>query len=129
MIVLDASVLIAYLDPNDVNHDAAVELLADAAPPLVVHPITAAGVLMAPVRRGIEEAVWADLVAIGMEVDSSPIDPIKLARLRATTGCKMPDCCVLAVADTRQAAVATFDDRLARHAKLSPRILHLHADE
>ena len=116
MIVVDASVVIAYLDSNDAHHHAAVEVLADAVPPLVIHPVTAAEVLMAPARRGVAESVWADLIAIGIEVDRSPIDPMQLAELRVATGCKMPDCCVLALASTRKASVATFDARLARHA-------------
>lgn len=116
MIVVDASVLIAYLDPDDAHHDAAVAVLGDATPPLVVHPLTAAEVLVSPVKRGIAETVWADLVAIGVEVDRTPIDPMQLARLRVETGCKMPDCCVLAAAAVRATSVATFDERLARHA-------------
>lgn len=119
MIVVDASVLIAYLDPDDAHHDAAVAMLSDATPPLVVHPLTAAEVLVSPVRQGIAESVWADLVAIGVEVDRSPIDPVQLAGLRVRTGCKMPDCCVLAVAAGRALSVATFDERLARHAESS----------
>ena len=116
MIVVDASVLIAYLDPNDAHHHAAVEVLADAVPPLVIHPVTAAEVLVGPARRGVAESVWADLVAIGIEVSRSPIDPMQLAELRVATGCKMPDCCALALAAARQATVATVDARLARHA-------------
>jgi predicted nucleic acid-binding protein len=116
MIVVDASVLIAFLDPNDIHHSAAVEILEDASPPLLVHPITAAEVLVAAVRNDVADAVWADLMAIGVEIDDTPIDPLLLARLRANTGCKMPDCCVLASAATRNAAVATFDERLRRHA-------------
>ena len=115
MIVVDASALIAYLNPDDAHHDAAVNLMADARLPLLLHPITAAEVLVAPIRRGVADAVWADLVAIGVKVDDAPIDPWQLAQLRADTGCKMPDCCVLAVATTRKAAVATFDEKLARH--------------
>jgi predicted nucleic acid-binding protein len=116
MIVVDASVLIAFLDPNDVHHTGAVELLADAVPPLLAHPITAAEVLVSPVRHGVADAVWADLLAIGVELDHTPIDPLQLARLRAETGCKMPDCCVLASAANQNTAVITFDDRLRAHA-------------
>ena len=116
MIVVDASVLIAFLDPNDAHHSAAVEILEDASPPLFVHPITAAEVLVAAVRNDVADAVWADLVAIGVELDDTPIDPLLLARLRVKTGCKMPDCCVLASAATRNTAVATFDAQLRRHA-------------
>lgn len=116
MIVVDASALIAFLDPDDAHHTDSIALLGDAVPPLLVHPITAAEVLVAPVRRGVADAVWADLVAIGVEIDTTPIDPFQLARLRAETGVKMPDCCVLATAANRQVGVATFDERLARHA-------------
>ncbi len=116
MIVVDASVLIAFLDPTDAHHAAAVELLAEATPPLLVHPLTAAEVLVAPLRRGLGDAVWATLTAIGVEVDDAPLDPWQLADLRVTTGCKMPDCCVLATAATHGCSIATFDERLARHA-------------
>ncbi len=116
MIVVDASVLIAFLDPNDPHHSAAVEILEEASPPFLVHPITAAEVLVAAVRNDVADAVWADLVAIGVEIDDTPIDPLLLARLRVNTRCKMPDCCVLASAATRHAAVASFDAQLRRHA-------------
>ena len=116
MIVVDASVLIAFLDPNDAHHDAAVEILEDASPPLLVHLITAAEVLVAAVRNNVADAVWADLITIGVEIDDTAIDPLLLAKLRVKTGCKMPDCCVLASAVTRSTAVATFDERLRRHA-------------
>jgi predicted nucleic acid-binding protein len=55
-------------------------------------------------------------VAVGVEIDDTPIDPLILATLRVRTGCKMPDCCVLASAATRNTAVASFDERLRRHA-------------
>jgi predicted nucleic acid-binding protein len=119
VIVVDARVLIAYLDPNDGHHATAVEMLAAASPPLVVHPLTAAEVLVAPVRRGAADNVWADLVAIGVEVDDTPLDPLQLARIRAETGCKMPDCCVLATAANQGTHVATFDERLRRAAEPS----------
>ena len=117
MIVVDASVLIAFLDPNDAHHSTAVEILGGASPPLLVHPITAAEVLVAAVRNDVADAVWADLVAIGVEIDQTPIDPLLLAKLRVKTGCKMPDCCVVASAATRNTAVATFDAQLRRHAE------------
>ncbi len=87
MIVVDASVLIAFLDPNDAHHSAAVEILETASPPLLVHPITAAEVLVAAVHNDVADAVWADLLAIGVEVDDTPIDQLILAKLRVNTGC------------------------------------------
>ncbi len=117
MIVVDASVLIAYLDSDDAHHGTAVELLANSTPPLIVHPITAAEVLVAPTMRGIADKVWADLVAIGVAIDDTPIDPQQLARLRADSRCKTPDCCVIASAVNHDAAVATFDQRLRKLAE------------
>ncbi len=116
MIVVDASVLIAYLDPDDAHHAEAVDLLAESAPPLLVHAITFAEVLVAPTRRRAADAVWQDLAAIGVKVDSAPVDPWQLARLRVETGLKMPDCCVLALAESTPAIIATFDVRLRRFA-------------
>lgn len=118
MIVVDASVLIAFLDPEDAHHSAAVALLAEAAPPLLVHAITAVEVLVAPTRRGIADEVWGDLVAIGVEVDPMPDDPMQLARLRAETACKLPDCCVLAAAARHHVPVLTLETRLRDHADL-----------
>lgn len=109
----------ACLDPDDAHHDAAAELLGLATPPLAVHSVAAAEVLVSPAPRGVAETVWDDLVAIGLEVDRSPIDPMQLARLRVETGGKLRDCYVLAVAAARAATVATFDRRLARYAASS----------
>ena len=116
IIVVDASVLIAFLDSNDAHHEAAVDLIESAVPPLVVHPITAAEVLVAPLRQGLADQVWATLVAIGVELGDTPIDPMQLARLRVDTGCKLPDCCVVATALSLRVGVATFDERLRKRA-------------
>ena len=112
--VVDASVLIAFMDPRDVHHVAAVEMRADGAPPLIVHPVTAAEVLVAPVSNGQADEVWADLLAIGVELDDTPMDPMQFARLRVETGCRLPDCCVLSSAAAHGVPVATFDERLRR---------------
>lgn len=113
MIAVDASALIAYLDPDDAHHAAAVDKLAAATPPLIVHRVTAAEVLIGPTRRGTADEVWRDLVAIGAELDDEAVDPHVLATLRVETGCKLPDCCVIAVARARGCEVVTFDARLA----------------
>ena len=43
---------------------------------------------------------------------------LRLALLRAQTGLKLPDCCVLlAAADASAQSIATFDDRLAKVAR------------
>ncbi len=111
MTVVDASMLIGWLDDSDPHHAAAIEVLA-AVDRFMVHPLTLAEVLAHPARHGREGEVVARLEAIGMVVSTLPIDPIALARVRAATGLKMPDCVVLVCAMTHDAGVATFDERL-----------------
>ena len=119
MIIVDASVLIAHLNADDAQHEAAVEhLLALAEQPLGCSPITLAEVLVGPARTGRLEAARqaiADLAVI--EVAFAGDMASRLASLRAETNLKLPDCCVLlAVQDGNADAVLTFDDRLRREA-------------
>ena len=123
MIVLDASVLIAYLDRDDSHHVAAESLLAEAVDgDLGVDPLTLAEVLVAPARNDLIEAAKAALR--NLEVAELPFpSAVRLARLRSTTGLRMPDCCVLLAAEDAAATAATaatiasFDDRLVHTAE------------
>ena len=126
MIVLDASVVIAFLDSTDAHHGAAVALFADtSAKGYELHQLTLAEILVGGVRAGRANQLLADLRAIGITPVESPQDePLILAELRTVTGLKMPDCCVLAVALRESAPLATFDEQLARVAvSLGLRIL------
>ncbi len=119
MIVLDASVLIAHLDSSDANHERATKLLLKAADdPLGASPLTLAEVLVGPARADRLEAALSalgelDVTTIRLAEDA----PARLASMRATTRLRLPDCCVLLAARDAQAAVATFDDRLALSAR------------
>ncbi len=56
--------------------------------------------------------------AMGVEiVDVDRGAPLRLAQLRSATRLRMPDCCVLDVAQRTGAAVLTFDRRLAAAAQ------------
>lgn len=115
MIVLDASVLIAHLDATDVHHARAGELLlAVTDEPLGASPLTLAEVLVGPARagqldRGTASLRQLEVTSVGFQDDA----PMRLAVLRAGTGLKLPDCCVLLAAERTHGAVATFDARLA----------------
>lgn len=115
MIVLDASVLIAHLDGADAHHDEATDLLVSAAEDdLVASPITLAEVLVGPAWSGELHRATAALDLLGVGVVALDADaPTKLALLRAGTGLKLPDCCVILAAETAGAALATFDRGLA----------------
>lgn len=119
LIVLDASVLIAYLDGDDEHHVAAETLLAEATDDdLAVNPLTLAEVLVVPVRDNRLEAILTALR--DLEVGELPFPPstaVRLAQLRVSTGLKMPDCCVLLAAQSAGATIASFDERLVRAAE------------
>lgn len=119
MIVLDAGVLIAYLDGHDAHHLSAETLLAATVDEQVaVNPLTLAEVLVAPARHGRMDVALGVLRNVGVIETPFPADAaVRLAQLRADTGLLMPDCCVLLAADATGAGVATFDDRLARVAE------------
>jgi predicted nucleic acid-binding protein len=119
VIVLDASVLIAYLDAEDGQHRRAESLLArEIDDQFAADPLTLAEVLVGPARtRRLDEARLA-LRELDVAEQPFPIDTaVRLARLRADTGLRMPDCCVLLAAQDAAARVAAFDDRLIRAAK------------
>jgi predicted nucleic acid-binding protein len=119
VIAMDASVLIAHLNPSDPHHGAATAILLSGTPgQMLVHTITLAEVLVGGVRIGHGASMLDDLHAAGIVV--APHDdgePLRLAELRANSGLKLPDCCVLDVAIHYQASVATFDDALAAAAR------------
>ncbi|MEO8888446.1 MAG: type II toxin-antitoxin system VapC family toxin [Jatrophihabitantaceae bacterium] len=121
MIVLDASVLIAQLNPDDAHHGSAVELLAEAAAEtLVAHRLTLAEVLVGGARAGRAAEMLSDLRAIGVAPapqSAGEDEALRLADLRAGTGIKLPDCCVLDVALENDAELATFDRALAEVAR------------
>ncbi|MHB8717754.1 MAG: type II toxin-antitoxin system VapC family toxin [Candidatus Dormibacteria bacterium] len=119
MIVLDASVLIAHLDSDDLQHGAAGALLAEnATEAFRASPMTLAEVLTGPARAGQLDRASAVLEQLEIESVPLPADaPRRLALLRASTALKLPDCVVLLAAETAGAAVASFDERLCAAAR------------
>jgi predicted nucleic acid-binding protein len=119
VITLDASLLIAHLSAQDAHHQKATGYLREsAAEGFLVHSLNLAEVLVGGVRAGRGQEMLADLEAIGIQVASRPDgEPLRLARLRAVTGLKLPDCCALDTALHAGSVLATFDVALARAAR------------
>jgi len=118
VIALDASVLIALLDPNDAHHQAARNTLAAYADDDLRAPAhTVAESLVHPARAGKEREALRLIRALEIAVD--PVDEpvaVAAAKLRAKHGSslRMPDALVLAYGDVRRAkAVLTADSRWA----------------
>jgi predicted nucleic acid-binding protein len=112
LVVLDASVLIAFLDPDDALHDAAVEALSEHQHDELLIPLTVyAEILVAPYRRGAEavtevEAFLADF-AIRIEAMTPAIAQAAAQLRSASRSLRVPDALVLATgrrARSRQGA-------------------------
>ncbi|MCL1840450.1 MAG: PIN domain-containing protein [Propionibacteriaceae bacterium] len=113
---MDACVLIAHLEPGHPHAQAAAGIL-DTEEELTIHPLTLAELLVGPMRTHQEQAFRSALTRLGIQTwTPDPDHPDRLARLRATSGLKLPDCCVLDTAQTTQATLATFDHPLAKAA-------------
>jgi predicted nucleic acid-binding protein len=114
VIVLEASVLIAHLDERDAHHERAKRLLTGSGvEPLGASTISLAETFVAPARAGrLAEATGA-LERLGVrELPLGTGASGRLAQLRADTGRKLPDCCVLLAADEHSGTVASFDSAL-----------------
>lgn len=114
MIVLDASVIIAYLDAKNAHHERAEAMLArEIDDEFAVNSLTLAEVLVVPARGHRLDAARAALHDLEVHELPFPADAaLKLAQLRASTGLKMPDCCVLLAAEDVDSRIASFDERL-----------------
>lgn len=118
VIVLDASVMIAALGGSDVHHEAARQILVDSASQRVVaHRMTLAESLVGAARAGRVAETSAALDALGIGRVDEPDDPVELAVLRARSGLRLPDACVLLAARRDHAGLATFDRYLADAAR------------
>jgi predicted nucleic acid-binding protein len=119
VIVLDSCVLIAHLDGTDAHHARAGALLLELADePLGASPLSIAEVLVGPARSGTLDVAAGALRQLGVETMPLADDaPVRLAVLRAASGLRLPDCCVLLAAAQARGAVATFDGRLASAAR------------
>lgn len=119
MITLDASLVIAQLNPHDPHHQAATAYLRNSVgEQLLIHSLNLAEVLIGGVRAGRGQEMLSDLYAIGIRVaDRTEGEPLRLAHLRVECGLKLPDCCALDTALATESTLATFDDALARAAR------------
>jgi predicted nucleic acid-binding protein len=124
LIALDASVLIALLDPGGTHHQAARAALdAHLEDDLRIPAHTLAEALVHPVRAGKDREARRLIASLEIAVD--PIDePIAVAaaKLRARHGnaLRMPDALVIAYADIRKAKRLLSAD--ARWTKWSRRV-------
>jgi predicted nucleic acid-binding protein len=120
LVVLDASVVIAFLDPDDALHAAAVEALTEHQHDELLIPTSAyAEILVAPNRRGAKavaevEAFLADF-AVRLETLTPAIARVAAKVRSKSRSLRLPDALVLATAAEIGAdVVLTGDDSWPR---------------
>ncbi|MDR1393310.1 MAG: PIN domain-containing protein [Bifidobacteriaceae bacterium] len=114
MIVLDASVIIALLDPENIHHQAVRPVYASDER-LAVSTLTLAEVMVYPLP---EPRNWEAFIT-DFEIAVIPLldgDAGGLAQVRRETRLRMPDSVVLYTAMKLGADIATTDRHLARAA-------------
>jgi len=120
LVVLDASVVIAFLDPDDALHNAAVEALTEYQHDELLIPLTVyAEILVAPYRRGADAVAEVDAFLADFTVRIEPMTPAiarAAAQLRSESrSLRLPDALVITTADELQAdRVLTGDESWAR---------------
>ena len=116
LVVLDASVVIAFLDSRDAHHAGAVSALtANRAEDLVVPASAYAEILVAPLRRGPAAVARArqamtDLAIRIVPLTSEVADRAALLRARHAS-LRLPDALVLATAEMLGADTVLTADR------------------
>ena len=126
--VLDANVLIRYLDREHRGHASAVRLLRRARLELYINELNLAEVLVRAITIGNDGEVWE---AVTREMGVTPWGDTgrdwvtHLARTRATSAPRLPtpDAVVLATALQIGGQVVSFDEEL-RAAARNKRILY-----
>lgn len=123
LIVLDASVLIGYLDAEDAHHSAAVALLkAHARDQLTIPASVYAEILVGPYRRGEGAVAKIERALADIPIRVEPIGAEigrRAAELRARhAALRLPDALVIATGEVLDADdVLTFDERWRRASK------------
>jgi len=122
--ILDADVLIGVLTRTDANHMKArriIQRVLTDVPDRVISAATIAEISVGPIARGDAEGNAVHMFIEGLRARVLPLDEERArqaAAIRARTGVKLPDACVLAAAlemEARQpepVTITSFDTRL-----------------
>jgi predicted nucleic acid-binding protein len=116
--LLDAGVVIGFLDPQDVHHRSAHGALRAARErrDRIVLPASAyAEALVGPTRAGSESISIVDRLVVGLPIEIEPLGrdiAVAAARIRAKhPAIKLPDALVIASAGVLDADVLVTTDR------------------
>jgi len=116
LVVLDASVIIAFVDPGDAHHRGALAAFSTHQADDLVLPASAyAEVLVGPFRRGKAAVALLEQFIVAFAIRIEPLS-VEIARQAADLrsqhlALKLPDALVLATGDALNASVVLTADR------------------
>ena len=121
-VVLDANVLIQYVEAEHVRHLETVDYLANIDGLFIVNNVTLSEVLVGAVRSHVSNVVLRSILGdLGAEIFDGVGETWSLlfaqTRANAVTKISTPDAIVLATALAIGGNVATFDNGLAKAAQ------------
>lgn len=127
-IVFDANIVIALFDSKNKFHDQAVEVyFASTSSSIHLSALTYAEILTHPAGTKTLDKFVSHLSSGGFEVEPITADlAIEVAKIRNITRLKMPDACVVSLAQSLNCELVTADRTLAERArelKLKTRLL------
>jgi predicted nucleic acid-binding protein len=119
VIVLDANVLIGFLDSSDPHHAVSTELLERRfVDGFASSVLTVAEALVHPTRVDRQDAAMTALLSIGVRViPLEATNATELARVRNSYRLRMPDAVALHTAIRTGSELATFDEALVAAAR------------
>lgn len=126
MIVFDAGVLIAHLEPSDLFHDAATGFLEEFEEfDFAASVVTLAECLVRPAQFGRSSEAVAKLDRLELiRLDVAADAGSRIADIRAHTRLKMPDAIVLYTAEREGAELVTTDRGLSSAATARGVVAH-----
>lgn len=118
-LVFDANVVIALFDRNNYHHDKALRCyLESSSSDIYLSAITHAEILTHPASSGELKFFVKNIKSAGFNiVDLTDDLSVEVAKVRSSTGLKMPDSCVLALAKSLNADLVTFDQAIYKKSK------------
>ena len=114
LVLLDSSVLIGLINPNDKHHVRIMENF-EVSSVYAISALTLTEVLPHAVARGVAEEAQSRFAAnLHQVVDVSQEIAVAAAHVRANTGLRTPDAIISATASTIKATLWTCDAALAK---------------
>jgi predicted nucleic acid-binding protein len=126
VVVLDAGVIIGYLNKTDAHHGWVLDLLQrHVDDQLTVSALTHAEYLVGPARVGRIGPALMKIIDFGLDVeDFNELTATQIAVIRAETRLRLPDAAVLHTALERKGSLATTDKALAAVAQKYGVLVH-----